>query len=94
MSTHPVQMLDPVFRLLDDLIRNHGDLLYMGLIYAAIPLCAWILFGGARRKDSAQQTHTSVIVIHAPVRPPPQPPPIIGSQRDSTTDADEDSFAA
>ncbi len=96
MNPHPVQMLDPVFRFLDELIRNHGDLLYMGLVYAAIPLIVWILGGGLPRKDSAQQAHTSIIVIHAPVRPPPQPPPIIGSQEDSNMDADsdEDSFAA
>lgn len=67
MNTHPVQMLDPVFRFLDDLIRDYGHLLYMGLVYAAIPLCAWILFGRSRRKSSAQQSQAPrIIVIHHP----------------------------
>jgi len=74
MSTHPVQMLDPMFRFLDDLIRNYGHLLYMGLVYAAIPLCAWILFGGSRRKSStAQSSALRIIVIHQPAeRTPPE----------------------
>ena len=97
MNPHPVQALDPVFHFLDGLIRDHGDLLYMGLVYASIPLIVWILRGGLRRKDSKWQPHTSIIVIHAPVRPqqpPPLPPPIIGRERDSNTGDDEDSFAA
>jgi len=83
MSTHPVQMLAPVFRFLDDLIGDYGHLLYMGLVYAAIPLCAWILFGGSRRKSSTEQSPAPrIIVIHQPEeRTPPEgvfdpfPPP-------------------
>lgn len=72
MSTHPVQMLDPVFRFLDELIRDYGHLLYMGLVYAAIPLCLWILFGGSRRKSSTEQSPAPwVIVIHQPAEHKP-----------------------
>jgi hypothetical protein len=46
MNPHPVHALDPVFEFLDGLIRDHGDTLFMLVCYAAIPLCAWILFGG------------------------------------------------
>lgn len=74
MNTHPVQMLDPVFRFLDDLISDYRHLLYMGLVYAAIPLCLWILFGGSRRKSSAQDSPSPrFIVIHQPAkRMPPE----------------------
>jgi hypothetical protein len=91
------ELLEPVFHFMDGLIRDQGELLYMGLVYAAIPLIVWILRGGLRRKDSKWQPHTSIIVILAPVRPPqppPLPPLIIGSQRDSNTGDDEDPFAA
>lgn len=94
MHAYGPEMLEPVLHVLDEMIREHGDLLYMGLVYAAIPLIAWILCGGLRRKDSKWQPHTSIIVIRPPVRRPPKPSPIIGSGRDSNTDDDEDSFAA
>ena len=65
MNKHPVQMLDPVSRFLEHLISEYGHLIYIGLVYAAIPLCAWILFGGARRKSSREQSVTPrIIVIH------------------------------
>lgn len=67
MNRHPVQMLDPVFDYLDGLIRDHGDVLFAVVCYAAIPLCAWILFGGSRRKSSAQDSASPrIIVIHQP----------------------------
>jgi len=95
MKQHPVYFLAPIFHWLDEMIRDQGDLLYMGLGYAAIPLIVWILCGGLRRKDSARQSLTSIIVILAPVRPPPPPPPpIIGREGDLSSGNDEDSFAA
>ena len=94
MNSHPVQMLDPVYRFLDGMIEEHGHLLYLGLVYVSIPLIVWILSGGLRRKNSRPEAHTSIIVIHTPTRPSPEPPPIIGSERDSFSDDDEDSFAA
>jgi len=67
MNKHPVQMLDPVFRFLEHLISEYGHLIYIGLVYAAIPLCAWILFGGSRRKSSRGQSPAPrIIVIHQP----------------------------
>ena len=90
------ELVQPVFHFLDGLIRDHGDLLYLGLVYASIPLIVWILCGGLRRKNSAWQPHTSIIVTLAPGRPPTQPPllppPIIGNERASNPS--EDSFAA
>lgn len=74
MNKHPVQMLDPVFRFLEHLISEYGHLIYIGLVYAAIPLCAWILFGGSRRKSSrGQSSAPRIIVIHQPaVCTPPE----------------------
>lgn len=94
MSTHPVQMLDPVFRFLDGLIRDYGDYLYLALVYASIPLIAWILRGGLRRRDPGRAAHASIIIIHTHVGPP-QPPPLPCRRKcDLTSDAGEDSFAA
>jgi hypothetical protein len=41
MNQHPVQVLDPVFDYLDDLIRDHSDTLFMGFTYAAISFLIW-----------------------------------------------------
>lgn len=92
MHTYGPETLGPVFHFLDELIRDQGDLLYMGLVYAAIPLIGWILCGGLRRKNSARQPHTSIIVIYPPERPPP--PLHFERECDFPSDDDEDSFAA
>ena len=84
------ELLDPAFQFLDRIIREDGDILYMLLVYASIPLIAWILSGGLRRKQSRQMNHPSIIVIWLPVRPPPLPPPIMG--RESSTLSDDDDY--
>ncbi len=76
MNAHPVQMLAPVYKFLDSLIAEHGHHLYMALVYAALPLIAWILSGGLRRKTTRRETGTSIlpiIVVRPPVTPPPLP---------------------
>jgi hypothetical protein len=101
MNAHPVQMLAPVYKFLDGLIAEHGHYLYMALVYAALPLIAWILSGGLRRKASRRETAAillPIIVIRPPVTPPPLPPVMSdGPERASCTldDADDSSsFAA
>ena len=42
------ELLQPVFHFLDRMIREYGDVLYILLVYASIPLIAWILSGGLR----------------------------------------------
>src|SRR5207244_10952075 len=74
------ELLQPVFHCPDRMIREYGDVLYIMLVYASIPLIAWILSGGLRRKQTRQLNHTSIIVIWPLVRPPPLPPPIIGRE--------------
>lgn len=76
MKQHPVHLLDPVFRWLDEMIQEHGDALYMWLVYASIPLIGWFLFGRSRRKSARAEQTPPVIVIHVPVEhhtPPPEP---------------------
>lgn len=83
MHAQGFKILESVFHFMDELIGDYGHLLYMGLVYAAIPLCTWILFGGLRRKSSGGQSPAPrVIVIHQPAeRTPPEevfdpfPPP-------------------
>jgi hypothetical protein len=66
-----------VFDFLDGIIRDHGDYLFMGLLFLLIPFGVWALSGGLRRKllkgrpmPSARPT----VVIHVPDgRPAPQP---------------------
>jgi hypothetical protein len=96
MHAYGPEILDPVFHFLDRLIHDYGDILYMGLVYTSIPLIAWILSGGLRRKPSrpVSATPLSIIVIRPPSYPPPLPPTIIGSERDPGANEDGDSFAA
>ena len=76
MSTHPIQILDPVFRFLDEMIDDYGLCLFMGFAYVAVPFLVWVLSGGLRRalfKGKAMPHIPPVIIIHLPGRPP-QPP--------------------
>jgi len=88
MRTTGAEALQPVLKFLDWLIAEHGDFVYMGLVYASIPLIVWILGGGLRRRQPRRDSTRgiSIIVIRPPARPPPLPPPIIGSERDSLAD--------
>ena len=100
MHNDPFYLLDPVFRFFDRLIAEEGDLLYLLLVYASIPLIVWILRGGLRRRNAQHYSSRtiSVIVIRPPAQPPPLPP-VIGEHPERgqwpPDDEDgEDSFAA
>jgi hypothetical protein len=94
------ELLQPVFRFLDRMIYDHGDVLYMVLVYVSIPLIAWILNGGLRRKSSQRTSGITIpiIVIRPPSAPPPPLPPVIGESRERrqrpSDDDDNSSFAA
>jgi hypothetical protein len=60
MNLNGSELLEPVFHFLDGLIHDHGDILYMGLVYASIPLIAWILSGGLRRKQSPRDSSATI----------------------------------
>jgi hypothetical protein len=90
------EFMQPVFHFLDNVIREDGDHLYRGLVYASIPLIAWILSGGLRRRPSRRDSAVTnpIIIIRLPTRPPPWPPPIIERELNLFCNNDEDSFAA
>lgn len=72
MNSHPVQMLDPVFRFLNEMIEDYGLYLFMGFVYVAIPFLVWVLCGGLRRalfKGKSVPHVSPVIVIHLPGKP-------------------------
>jgi hypothetical protein len=73
MQNDPIYLLKPVFDQLDGLIRDHGDSLYMLLVYASIPLVAWILSGGLRRHLRRQTNITAIILIRSTTPPRPMP---------------------
>jgi len=69
MHNDPIYLLKPVFDWLDGLIRDHGDYLYMLLMYVSIPLVAWILTGGFRRRLPRPPNITAIILV-LPTAPP------------------------
>ena len=76
MHNDPFYLLDPVFRFFDRLIDDEGDILYMLLVYASIPLIVWIWRGGLRRKQTRRDSAVviPVIVVQPPAQLPPLPP--------------------
>src|SRR5258706_42367 len=80
MNLNAPELMQPVFDFLDGLIRDQGDILFMLLVYATIPLIAWILSGGLRRKSHGQPhiTLAPFFMFRPPAPPPPELPPLIG----------------
>ena len=93
MHNDPIYLLKPVFNWLDELIRDHGDYLYMLLVYVSIPLVAWILSGGLRRRLPRQTNITAIILIRPTTPPPPLPLDIDGGYQPPSDD-DVQSFDA
>jgi hypothetical protein len=72
MNLNPAKVLDPVFHFLDSVIENYGVYLYLGLVWLALLLIAWIFSGGLRRRSTGQQhLETRVGIV---LRPPPESP--------------------
>jgi hypothetical protein len=93
MQNHPIHFMKPVFDWLDGLIRDQGVYLYMLLVYISIPLIAWILSGGLRRRRPRQTNITAIILV----RPTPPPPPLpldLGGGYQPPSDDDVQSFDA
>jgi len=93
MHNDPIYLLKPVFDWLDGLIRDHGDYLYMLLVYASIPLIVWILNGWLRRRVPRQTNITAIILIRRTTPPPPLPPDI-GGDYQPLSDDEAQSFDA
>ena len=86
MHNDPIYLLKPVFDGLDGLIRDHGDYLYMLLVYVSIPLVAWILSGGFRRRLPRQTNIMAIILIRPTTPPPPLPLDIDGGFQSPSDD--------
>jgi len=65
-----------MFHFLEKTIRNQGDLLYTGLVNAAIPVIVWILCGGSRRNNAVPSPQTSIIVNHTSEQTSTPPSPL------------------
>ncbi len=89
------ELLEPVFEFLDALIAEHGHILYLAFAYVSVPLIAWILSGGLRRRLPRQRNITAfpIIVIWRTSPPPPLPPDVAGDYRSPLHD-DDQSFDA
>ena len=75
--------MNPIFRFLDWMLREHGGFLSGLVVYVAIPLAALERRSGRKK---VKQGHTSVLVI----RPPAQSsgvPPVIRWNFESPDDA-------
>lgn len=94
------ELFEPVFEFLDTLIEEQGHIIYMVLVYVSVPLIAWILSGGLRRKSlrgEVAATIVPIIVIRPPAQPPPLPPVIGGDperERGRWPSDDEDSSSS
>jgi hypothetical protein len=60
MHNDSIYLLEPVFHFLDRMIHDYGDILYMLLVYASVPLIAWIMSGGMRRRSASQRSVPNV----------------------------------
>lgn len=76
MNTHPIQLLDPVFKFLDRVVDDYGLYLFMGFVYVAIPFLVWVVCGGLRQrllKGKPMPHLPPVILIQLPGSPPEPP---------------------
>ena len=94
MNVSPLEVLEPVFRFLDEVIANYGVYLFLVFVWLCLILIAWILSGGLRRKqrsgNSAVVMPGIIITPRSPFESSP-PPPIIGADIDSGGDDGSDS---
>ena len=72
---HPVSYVARVTRFLDYLIQEHGDYLFVGLVFLCLLIIAWIVV--RRRKGPVHEVPVVILPLgHAPQREPdPEPPP-------------------
>ncbi len=97
MNQHPVVLLDPVFRWLNDFIRDYGLYIYMVCVWLSPLLVAWILSGGFWRKPRRRRYIVMAPPFIQQTKATPSPlPPIIGRESSPPSDNDEsiNSFAA
>jgi hypothetical protein len=73
----PIDLLQPVFDLLEQFFDDYGLYLFIAFVHLLIPFSVWALTGGLRRKLQAGKSASCVPpvrVIYLPIHPPPPPP--------------------
>ena len=78
MNASPLDLLNPVFHFLDNLIVEDGVYLYLGLVWLSVVLITWILHGGLRQKFRHQpQIRMRIGIVIQPPGQLPSPVPIV-----------------
>jgi hypothetical protein len=67
--------MNPIFRLIVWLLRDHGAFVSGCFVYIVVPLVAWYLGRRAGRKK-LKGNHTFILVIRPPAEPSGIPPVI------------------
>ncbi len=91
-----VQFDQHFYHFLDRMIREYGDYFYMLLVYASVPLIAWILSGGLRRRRHRIEPSGPpiiIVVLRQSAEPDLEPPPIIGRESAPRHGNQDDGFA-
>lgn len=88
MNLTPLDILNPVFHFLDDIIADYGVYLYLALVWLSAILIAWMFRSRTRPKIRPQpREKTRVVIIVEPPKalPPPkkiQEPSSVGDDID------------
>jgi hypothetical protein len=67
--------MNPLFRFIDWMLREHGALVSGCFVYVAVPLTAWY-FGRRAGRKKLKGNHTFILVIRPPAGSPGIPPVI------------------
>jgi hypothetical protein len=78
--------MNPIFRLIDWMLREHGAFVSGLFVYVAVPLTAWYV-GQRSGKKKTKTSHTFVLVIRPPAATLSGAPPIIRWNFESPNDA-------
>ncbi len=72
-----LELEQSVLIFLDGVIADYGLYIFMGLVFLLIPILAWVLSGGLRRKllkGKPMSDVTAVIGVQIPIGRPTPPP--------------------
>ncbi|PYK98170.1 MAG: hypothetical protein DME19_13555 [Verrucomicrobia bacterium] len=98
MNSHPVFLLDPLFRWLDWVIATYGLEIYMMTVWLSPLLIVWILSGGFWRRPPRRRSMKPPPLIQTATAPPPPLRPVTWREpeprRTSTSYDDIRSLAA
>ncbi len=70
MNSHPILVLEPIYRWLDQVIAEHGLYLYVAVVWLAPFLIAWILNGGFWRRARRVRPRSIPLSTRKPAPPP------------------------